>query len=206
MEQKMGMEDEEIPEFSGGKSKSHEGIESPNGLQREEKLPSYVVNEGIHPEAIGANRKTQRLHKESKLRSWAEVLSGSISKQTVLKDGPNSGMGLSSKAINQELNEENNIVDQTNVGFSSLVDKGYNQKLDPDIATDKEVDSLDQFDELEPVLPLKKTDPLKNMGHYGISKIGHSPMLRKKRRDRGVRRTMKTKEGAQKMELSGCSL
>ncbi|KAK8562863.1 hypothetical protein V6N12_010927 [Hibiscus sabdariffa] len=131
MEQKMGMEDGEVPELSGGKSKSHEGIESPNGLAREEKLPGYAVN---------------------------EVLSGSISKQTVLKEGPNSGMGLSSKAINQELNEENNIVDQTNIGFSSPVDKGELSNVE------------------------------------------------KKRRDRGVRRTKKTKEGAQKMELSSCSL
>ncbi|KAK9006251.1 hypothetical protein V6N11_035296 [Hibiscus sabdariffa] len=97
-------------EHTEGKSKSQVRVEVLNGLALEEKLPSGVGNKDTHSEAVVANGKVQRLDGENKLRSWAEVLLGSISKQPELKNGSNSGEGISPKVVNQKVNEDIIIV------------------------------------------------------------------------------------------------
>ncbi|KAK8597763.1 hypothetical protein V6N13_095161 [Hibiscus sabdariffa] len=149
MEQDFGMMAGESPEHSEGKSKGQVGEKDFNALVIEGKLSGCEVKIGAESDVAGAEGRIRSLDMGNNLRSWAEVLSGPTPKQPELLLGSNSGLGLLPKAVNQELIEETKVVDQPIGGTSSPVDK--EQNLDLDFASDREMDSLDHFGEMDPV-------------------------------------------------------
>ncbi|KAK8991398.1 hypothetical protein V6N11_062413 [Hibiscus sabdariffa] len=148
MEQDFGMMAGESPEHSEGKSKGQVGEKDFNALVIEGKLSGCEVKIGAESDVAGAEGRIRSLDMGNNLRSWAEVLSGPTPKQPELLLGSNSGLGLLPKAVNQELIEETKVVDQPIGGTSSPVDK--EQNLDLDFASDREMDSLDHFGEMDP--------------------------------------------------------
>ncbi|KAL4333298.1 hypothetical protein GQ457_07G006820 [Hibiscus cannabinus] len=171
-------------------------------------LSGCEVKIGAESDVAAAEGRIRSLDMGNNLRSWAEVLSGPTPKQPELLLGSNSGLGLLPKAVNQELIEETKVVGQPIGGTSSPVDK--EQNLDLDFASDREMDSLDHFGEMDPVISIKKNSfPVKKYGSLWDLQDRELSNIEKKRRDRGVRRNKRNKkisEDIQGLELSGRSL
>ncbi|KAL4340333.1 hypothetical protein GQ457_08G008340 [Hibiscus cannabinus] len=180
----------------------HIRVEKEEDQQRAEDQKLKEIN------VAAAEGRIRSLDMGNNLRSWAEVLSGPTPKQPELLLGSNSGLGLLPKAVNQELIEETKVVDQPIGGTSSPVDK--EQNLDLDFASDREMDSLDHFGEMDPVISIKKNSfPVKKYGSLWDLQDRALFNIEKKRRDRGVRRNKRNKkisEDIQGLELSGRSL
>ncbi|KAK8540557.1 hypothetical protein V6N13_056695 [Hibiscus sabdariffa] len=143
MEQDFDLLAGESPEHSERKSKGQVGEKDFITPVIEGKLPACEVKIGAESDVATAEGKIRSLVMGNKLRSWAEVLSGPTPKQPELLLGSNSGLGMLPKAVNQELIEETKVVDQPIGGSSSPVIK--EQNLDLDLASDRELASLDHF-------------------------------------------------------------
>ncbi|KAK8708209.1 hypothetical protein V6N13_059253 [Hibiscus sabdariffa] len=137
MDQEIGKEDGESPEHVVVKAKSQVGNKEVNGLGIEEKLPCGEDEKSSHSDHATAEGMKQILEVGKNSRTWAEVLSGPMPKS-------NSGLGMISEAVHQE------YVDQPNIGASRPMENEKNQVLSLDSASDRELDSLNHFGELEP--------------------------------------------------------